>query len=59
MWCHYPRLRNKNDKVLLLRSGDGHRFWLKQSIYDNHIGVARFFIEEFSADWKTHVKYRP
>ena len=59
MWCHHPRLRDKSGEPLLLRKGDGRGFWPKQNVYDDRVGAARFFLEKFGANWKTHVMCRP
>ena len=59
MWRHHPRFRDKNGEPLLLKRCGRREFWPKQNIYDDRVGVARYFIEKFGADWKTHVMCRP
>jgi len=59
LWCHHPRQRDKNGEPLLLRRCDSRGFWVKQDNYDDRVGAARYFLEKFGADWKSHVKCRP
>ena len=59
MWCHNPRLRDKNDEGLLLKKYDGRGFWPKQNMYDDHVGAARYFPEKSRADRKLRMKCRP
>ena len=58
MWCHHRRQHDKSGKPLLLRRCDGRGFRVKQDNYDDRVGAARYFLEKFGADWKSHVKCR-
>jgi hypothetical protein len=58
MWCHHPRLRDQTGEALLLKKADGRGFWPKQIFYDDRVGAARYFLQKFGTDWKTHVRCR-
>jgi hypothetical protein len=58
MWCHHPRLRDQTGEALLLRKANGRGFWPKQIFYADRVGAARYFLQKFGADWKTHVRCR-
>lgn len=46
MWCHHPIFRDKNGEPLLLKRCGGREFWPKQNIYDDRVGVVRYFTKK-------------
>nr|PNR38351.1 hypothetical protein PHYPA_021462 [Physcomitrium patens] len=55
-WFVHSRVVDRRVDGLMLKKTNSGAYWTKDGVYEDRVGGARHFIQEYGAHWRNHVQ---